>query len=282
MSYALKNESLKFATVNTQEARDCAIYFKVTAIPFFVFFVNGKQHSTFTGADEGRLRSTLLEIGEFVSTRVNKHKELDFQQFKPNFLAPLAFNSMANLDKMKEFVTNFAKSPEALKDVKDTTALVNWLGSFKLEKVPSEALDQLMGLVEIAEDKSKIALIDLTRLLLCHEPNAAYLLNKHWSIFEVAIFGYIQCMDIKDPEAKVMHNYHLICLKMLGNIFQTQAGNDFISGADRAASLLDFCVFSFASVNPKVVTTASQVYFNHLLAHKSDNETMQRALNAIG
>lgn len=76
-----------------------------------------------------------------------------------------------------------------------------------------------MELVEIAEDKSKIALIDLTRLLLCHEPNAAYLLNKHWQTVEVAIFGYIQCMDIKDPEAKVMHNYHLICLKMLGNIY---------------------------------------------------------------
>jgi len=55
------------------------MHFKVTSIPFFVFFVNGKQHSTFTGADEARLRSTLFEIGEIVATRVNKHKELDFQ-----------------------------------------------------------------------------------------------------------------------------------------------------------------------------------------------------------
>ena len=85
-----------------------------------------------------------------------------------------------------------------------------------------------MSLVEIAEDKSKIALIDLIRLLLCHEPNAAYILNKHWYTFEVAIFGYLQCMDIKDPEAKVMQNYHLISLKMLGNIYQTEAGKDFI------------------------------------------------------
>ena len=35
-------------------------------------------------------------------------------------------------------------------------------------------------------------------------------------------------MDIKDPEAKVMQNYHLISLKMLGNIYQTEAGKDFI------------------------------------------------------
>jgi hypothetical protein len=37
-----------------------------------------------------------------------------------------------------------------------------------------------MALVEIAEDKSKIALIDLLRLLMMHEPNAAHILNKHW------------------------------------------------------------------------------------------------------
>ena len=44
---------------------------------------------------------------------------------------------MTNLDKMKEFVTNFAKSPEAVKELKDTTPIVNWLETFKLEKVPN-------------------------------------------------------------------------------------------------------------------------------------------------
>jgi thioredoxin-like negative regulator of GroEL len=59
--------------------RDCGQAFKVSSIPCFIFFVNGKQHSTFTGAYEYRLKSTLFEIGEMVSTRVNKHKEMDFQ-----------------------------------------------------------------------------------------------------------------------------------------------------------------------------------------------------------
>ncbi len=38
----------------------------------------------------------------------------------------------------------------------------------KLEYVPREALDELLDLIEIAEDKSKIALIDLLRLLMIH------------------------------------------------------------------------------------------------------------------
>ena len=61
-----------------------------------------------------------------------------------------------------------------------------------------------MDMVEIAEDKNKIALIDLARLLMAQEHTAAYILNKHWQTIEVAIFGYIQCMDLKDTEAKVI------------------------------------------------------------------------------
>lgn len=46
--------------------------------------------------------------------------------------------------------------------------------------MPREAIDELMDLVEIAEDKNKIALIDLIRLLMMYEHTAAHILNKHW------------------------------------------------------------------------------------------------------
>jgi hypothetical protein len=35
-------------------------------------------------------------------------------------------------------------------------------------------------------------------------------------------------MDIKDASNKVIHNYHLVSLKMLGNIYQTTSGIEFI------------------------------------------------------
>lgn len=70
--------------------------------------------------------------------------------------------------------------------------------------MPREAIDEFMSLVEIAEDKNKIALIDLARLLMMHEHSAAHILNKHWSTFEVGIFGYLECMDLKDPNEKVI------------------------------------------------------------------------------
>jgi len=78
--------------------------------------------------------------------------------------------------------------------------------------MPKEAIDEFMDLIDVAEDKNKIALVDLLRLLMVHEHSAAHVLNKHWHKFEVSIFGYMQCMDLRDSEAKIIQNYHLICL----------------------------------------------------------------------
>ena len=51
---------------------------------------------------------------------------------------------------------------------------------FNLENMPREAIDELVSMIEIAEDKFKIALIDLLRLLMVYEHTAAHILNKHW------------------------------------------------------------------------------------------------------
>lgn len=128
---------------------------------------------------------------------------------------------MANIDKMKEFINNFVKSEDVMKEGAPTENLLKWLQTFKLETMPREAINELMGVIEIAEDKNKIALIDLVRLLMMYEHSAAHILNKHWNVFDVSIFGYIQCFDLKDASEKVLQNYHMICLKMLGNIYQT-------------------------------------------------------------
>jgi hypothetical protein len=90
-------------------------------------------------------------------------------------------------------------------------------------------------LVEIAEDKFKIALIDLVRLIMMYEHSAAHILNKHWSSFEVSVFGYMQCMDLKDDGNKVIQNYHLVCLKMLGNIYQTESGKQYLQGEEASS-----------------------------------------------
>jgi len=196
-------------------------------------------------------------------------------------LAPQGFLTMNALEKMKEFVTNFAKSDEASKEVKSTAHIIQWLGNMRLEYVPREALDELLDLIEIAEDKNKIALVDLLRLLMGHESNAAHLLNKHWDRFEVSIFGYLQCIDIKDPESKVMQNYHLGALRMLANIYQTDSGKDYMQGEDASNALINFCTFSLDSVNPKVVFTAAVVIFNHVLCFKRDRAILKNALESV-
>jgi uncharacterized protein YhhL (DUF1145 family) len=121
---------------------------------------------------------------------------------------------------MKDFILTFLKKSE--KEVKSTKDLTAWLsGTMNLEAIPKPAIDELVELAEIAEDRSKIALVDLLRLLVLKDVQADYLLTKHWEHITVSIFGYLSAQDLKDKEAKVIQNYHLASLKFLANIFQT-------------------------------------------------------------
>ena len=175
-----ENENLVFAAVNTQIRRDCAQAFGITAIPQFYFYVNGEQYREFKGADQNKLTSTLVEISEKAGkSKFVNHKNLSFKQFKPMNLAPQGFTSMQLLDKMKEFILKFAESEEAAKEVKSTENIKKWLATFKLENISREAIDELISLIEIAEDKSKIALIDLVRLIIMTDHQCAHVVNKH-------------------------------------------------------------------------------------------------------
>jgi hypothetical protein len=43
-------------------------------------------------------------------------------------------------------------------------------------------------MLEVAEEKSKIALIDLIRLIMLYEAPAAHIFYKHWQTFDITIF----------------------------------------------------------------------------------------------
>ena len=60
-----------------------------------------------------------------------------------------------------------------------------------LEAIPKPAIDELVELAKIAEDRSKIALVDLLRLLVLNDTQAEYILTKHWELIQVFIFGYL-------------------------------------------------------------------------------------------
>ena len=125
------------------------------------------------------------------------------------------------MDKMKDFIGKFVNSETVTKEVGEVVAFKEWMAGFQLDKISFKAIDDLIEMVAVAEERSKIALIDLIRLLFQHEGPTNHVLRKHWETFDISIFQYLLCLDIKDPSNKVVHNYHLVSLKMLGNIFQT-------------------------------------------------------------
>lgn len=72
---------------------------------------------------------------------------------------------MTNMDKMRQFIEKFVESDSVKKEVGEVKNFKEWLKTFDLEKISQDALDELVELVGAAEERSKIALIDLMRLL---------------------------------------------------------------------------------------------------------------------
>jgi len=180
---------------------------------------------------------------------------------------------------MKDFIAKFVNSETVTKEVGDVSNFKAWLeGGFQLDNIPQAAIGELIEMVAAAEEKTKIALIDLTRLLMLHEASAAHILYKHWETFDTSIFQYLTCVDVSDAKNKVIHNYHLVSLKMLGNIYQTPSGRDFVGEAEHSEQVIKFCEYSFKSANPRTVFAAAVLLFSHVLTFKGDFRSINAAL----
>lgn len=82
-----------------------------------------------------------------------------------------------------------------------------------------QSIDQLVALASTAEDKSRIALVDLLRLIVLDEDQAEYIFGKHWGLVDQNVIEYIESTDLKDKDARVLHNYHLVSFKFLTNAY---------------------------------------------------------------
>lgn len=186
---------------------------------------------------------------------------------------------------MKQFIAKFVDSDTAKKEVGEVPNFKAWLEEFKLDSIPQAAIGELIQLVAAAEERTKIALIDLARLLMLHEPSAAHILYKHWETFDLSIFQYLLCVDITDASNKVIHNYHLVALKMLGNIYQTPSGREFVGETTHSEQVVQFCEYSFKSASPRTVFAAAVLLFSHVLTYRGDfrdiNTALQGAMSTI-
>lgn len=172
---------------------------------------------------------------------------------------------------MKQFVKNFATSQAS--EVSSTDAVMQWIeASFDVENISNQAIDELAQLAEVAEDKSKIALIDLFRLLILKDEQAGYVMTRHWELIEICVIGYLSAQNLQDTEARIMQNYHQMSLKFLANVFSTPQGRASMRDPEKARAVIEFCNLSFGSCNPKVAIHAGLVLFNYLLAFETESK----------
>lgn len=100
---------------------------------------------------------------------------------------------MANVDKMKEFVKKTVIAGGTFK------SLVNWMDSgFDLNAIPNLAVDELVQLMSKSDNKTRMALSDLLRLLVLEaEPQIKYIFSNNWNkLVEDCIIKPIESQDL--------------------------------------------------------------------------------------
>ena len=92
---------------------------------------------------------------------------------------------------MKQFIRNTVNGLASR--VQSTTNVMNWIESgFNIESIPQAAIDELCLLANVAEDKSKIAISDLFRLLVLKDDQAGYIGTRHWPFIKQVIMEFLQ------------------------------------------------------------------------------------------
>lgn len=143
--------------------------------------LHGEENDKFVGADEIKFRNALGKLQAALSGKAGEHMQQSYKQFKPMNRLPVSFGQTGQMDKMKQFIRNFATNSAS--KVKSTANLMSWIeSSFDTNSIPKQAIDELADLARIAEDKNKIAVCDLFRLLVLKGSQAEYILTQHWSL----------------------------------------------------------------------------------------------------
>lgn len=160
---------------------------------------------------------------------------MEFIQFKPMNLKPMMYEDTKAVETIKKFLQNLVSQSKSELKLDNFS---QWLETFNTKVISKPAMDELVQLAEIAEDKNKIAVFDCMRLLILNPDCAEYIVGHHWELIELLVIGYMASQDLKNKEDKIIHNYHLGCLKMLANIYNTDAGKHAITVKDKSLQLI--------------------------------------------
>ena len=116
---------------------------------------------------------------------------------------PMSFTATGQIDKMKQMIRTFVSGSAG--KVRSIQNAMQWIESgFNIEAIPKAAIDELSELAKVAQDKNKIAVTDLLRLLVLKGEACEYIITKHWGMLDESIFLFLQKQNLSDPNAKII------------------------------------------------------------------------------
>jgi thioredoxin-like negative regulator of GroEL len=79
MAKANQSSRIVFCAVETDKVRDCAQANNIRSIPTFHFYLNGKNHKTFTGANQANFSQALKDLEQILGSKAGQHSSRSFK-----------------------------------------------------------------------------------------------------------------------------------------------------------------------------------------------------------
>ena len=204
---------------------------------------------------------------------LESHGKISFLKFDPFNQQIEGFTtvSLTNLPKMKNLISEFAKSEAVQTEIGHIYNFKIWLSEFRIEQITEKALCELLNLLSVSQEREKIAIIDLLRLLMQHVASAKLIL-QNWSIsIQQHIITFICDNWAQNHENQLFQNTHLISLKFLSNLYLTHAGTEFAHINLTKNMFENLLRCSINSPNQKVRLTGSVLALNHVVSSQGIN-----------
>ena len=162
-----------FVLVDTTAGREVAQAYSISAVPTFIFFLDGKKLEEIKGADDRELRT---QVGVLAMTAypAHPHEKLRLHHLEDMSTAPVLYEQKPNLDaavaKLATFVYGNAEASTSLATIKELSdsAAIDVPNILRLAKASNQLLDVL-------QPEQYFPLLDILKYAIINERTATVL-----------------------------------------------------------------------------------------------------------
>jgi len=267
-SLAAENPKAVFIKIDLNEAEaDIGSKYQVTGTPTFVFFLRGQKQDEWSGADPGRLRSSVENL---TSTAFpgHSHARLDLPSLLKGSLKPVIYTKIPPLDKL---IAKMGPDAENSQSVTEMKTLIEARSSSDKDATEVTLPDLvpwakfLQSAANSTAPESLFAVYDLVRCALLDPRVASWFANEDGALSPITIKSLLKHVSNMISEDKCIYNLRLVTVQLGSTLFASSLFTRAIyASSDLTSNLVQLAATSLLAepVKPALRAAAAGLAFN--------------------